>query len=443
MRSAVIEQVDPASAPDTKEPVLTRAQEIISMDQLIVRRRIAAALIVCSACASDGSEPPDPALTAQSLVALSCAADAPDDDADGLCNDAEIEIGTDPSDPDSDGDALKDGDEVLGYREDGVLVLDLPALGADPRHKDIFLEIDYYAAFRPSPGVIEAVIEGFALAPVANPDNTTGIRLHVDLDQQISQADEKQFLDYEFAYVDELKAKYFDPARTVAYHYGLFADRYVQPDGSTDSSGLSDGIIASDFIVTLGEWTDRSVRVQAGTLMHELGHNLGLKHGGNDHFPFKPHYFSLMNYHYQVIGVTKDGRTTFDYARIPVASLDENNLNESQGITPQNNEDALELARYAAPYVCAPILYGCFDRKQLAGRLPGPLDFDRDNGIDSTPVAFDLDGDETLEYFEALDDDWRNLNYKGGKIGDLTRSRQMIDDSPPCLRADQLEARAP
>jgi hypothetical protein len=413
------------------------------MDELIVRRRIAVAVLVCSACASGGYEAPDPALTAQSLVALACAADAPDDDEDGLCNDAEIELGTDPYDPDSDGDALKDGDEVLGYREGDVLVLDLPALGADPLHQDIFLEIDYYAAFRPSPGVIEAVIEAFAVAPVANPDNTTGIRLHVDLDQQISEADERQILDYAFTYVAQLKAKYFDPARTIAYHYGLFADRYVQPNGNTTSSGVSNGIVASDFIVTLGAWRDRSMPVQAGTLMHELGHNLGLKHGGHDDFPFKPHYFSLMNYHYQVIGLTKDGRTTFDYARIPVASLDENNLNESQGIMPQNNEDALELARYAAPNVCAPILDGCFDRTRLAGQLPGPLDFDRDNGIDSAPVAFDLDGDAKLEYFEALDEDWSNLNYKGGKIGDLTRSRQFIDDSPPCLRADELETQAP
>jgi len=413
------------------------------MDQLIVRRRIAAAVIVCSACASGGSEPPDPVLTVQALVAVECANDAPDDDSDGLCDEAELELGTDPTDPDTDGDALKDGHEALGYRENGVLVLDLPALGADPLHKDIFLEIDYYAAFRPAPGVIEAVIDGFALAPVANPDNTTGIRLHVDLDQQIDKADEIAILLAPFEYVGELKAKYFDPARTIAYHYGLFAERYRSSNGSTTSSGQSNGIVASDFIVTLGAWSDRSLPVQAGTLMHELGHNLGLKHGGHDHDVFKPHYFSLMNYHYQVIGLTKDGRTTFDYARIPVVSLDERNLNESQGIRPLNDKDADELARYAAPYVCAPRRDGCRSPQQLSGRLPGPLDFDGANGIDSAPVALDLDDDAKLEYFAPLEEDWNRLNYTGGKIGDLARFRQFIEDSPPCLSADQGDPRAP
>ena len=38
---------------------------------------------------------------------------------------------------------------------------------------------------------------------------------------------------------------------------------------------------------------------QAGTFMHEFGHTLGLKHGGNDHENEKPAYHSVMNYLYQ------------------------------------------------------------------------------------------------------------------------------------------------
>jgi hypothetical protein len=38
--------------------------------------------------------------------------------------------------------------------------------------------------------------------------------------------------------------------------------------------------------------------------MHELGHNLNLKHGGNEHLPnFKPNYESIMNYMFQTIGL--------------------------------------------------------------------------------------------------------------------------------------------
>ena len=42
---------------------------------------------------------------------------------------------------------------------------------------------------------------------------------------------------------------------------------------------------------------------QAGTLMHELGHNLGLRHGGDDHTKYKPNYLSVMNYAFQLTGL--------------------------------------------------------------------------------------------------------------------------------------------
>ena len=35
---------------------------------------------------------------------------------------------------------------------------------------------------------------------------------------------------------------------------------------------------------------------QAGTFMHELGHTIGLRHGGGDNTNFKPNYLSVMNY---------------------------------------------------------------------------------------------------------------------------------------------------
>jgi predicted Zn-dependent protease len=37
---------------------------------------------------------------------------------------------------------------------------------------------------------------------------------------------------------------------------------------------------------------------QAGTLMHEFGHNLGLRHGGNENTNRKPNYISIMSYNY-------------------------------------------------------------------------------------------------------------------------------------------------
>ncbi|MFO1002330.1 MAG: M66 family metalloprotease [Planctomycetaceae bacterium] len=47
----------------------------------------------------------------------------------------------------------------------------------------------------------------------------------------------------------------------------------------------------SDFIVTLGQWgggTGGTDDEKVGTFIHELGHTLGLTHGGSDHVNFKP-----------------------------------------------------------------------------------------------------------------------------------------------------------
>ena len=104
--------------------------------------------------------------------------------------------------PDTDDDGLPDEWEKHGITVDaaglisigntgnGVFV-DLPAMGADPMHKDIFVHADWMGPdparpasdFRPTPRAIQMVIDSFAVAPVDNPDGTRqmGMNLHVDL----------------------------------------------------------------------------------------------------------------------------------------------------------------------------------------------------------------------------------------------------------------------
>jgi hypothetical protein len=53
----------------------------------------------------------------------------------------------------------------------------------------------------------------------------------------------------------------------------------------------------NDALIILRSWIiPDDPRIQFRTLAHELGHTLGLKHGGFDHIVYKPDYFSLMNY---------------------------------------------------------------------------------------------------------------------------------------------------
>ena len=70
-------------------------------------------------------------------------------------------------------------------------------------------------------------------------------------------------------------------------HYILFGSTQ-EPSGVDGSSGLAD-FVGPNLLVSLGGWGFRTepaarlnklVNVQAATLMHEFGHNLGLEHGG-------------------------------------------------------------------------------------------------------------------------------------------------------------------
>ena len=79
--------------------------------------------------------------------------------------------------------------------------------------------------------------------------------------------------------------------------------------------------------------------------MHELGHNLGLEHGGRDDGNYKPNYLSVMNYLYEggipradSIGsnVADPALTYLDYSEqaLPTGgntsgALDTTDLNES------------------------------------------------------------------------------------------------------------------
>jgi hypothetical protein len=351
-----------------------------------------------------------------------------DDDSDGLCNDWEIH----------------------GYNG-----LDLPAMGADPNHKDIFVEIDYMVdqgsclgpacvlghSHKPKQEAITKIIEAFANAPVYNPDNTHGIHLHVDFGPETTMRfvlgtpvpwgtlsrssvlphDDDLSLAELQSYKDSPAT--FDPARRRIFHYAIFA-HYL--DGARCFSGWAP--LGDAFIVSLGGWGGLlqpdacaeglapngvgTIDQQAGTFMHELGHNLGLGHGGGDSVQWKPNYLSVMNYSFQTRGLIFGGQEgRFDYSRSNnIPSLNEQLLHEFVGL-----DGGSSSASYGTRWFC-----GAGDTQgRRTDSANEPIDWNCDASIEITAVQADINqsgnsNDELAGYF-----DWEQLNYRGnGAIGE-------------------------
>ncbi len=197
-----------------------------------------------------------------------------------------LDTGTDPNDPDTDDDGLPDGDEVRGT----ALGLDLPLMGASPLRRDILIEYDWFDdaldcaphSHRPTAAALAAVTVAFAGAPGLNPDGSTGINVIHDYGQGgaftggnlIPDADgvlDDGVNGFEFQTHKQANA---DPKRAGYFHYTLLPHRYNTNSASSGQAELP----GDDMIVSLYcAGSDQNV---ANTIMHELGHNLLLRHGG-------------------------------------------------------------------------------------------------------------------------------------------------------------------
>ncbi len=284
--------------------------------------------------------------------------------------------------PDRDGDGLFDHWETYGidFNNDGIVDLDLPAMGANPSHKDLFLELDWMDGVEPRQQNIQAVKEAFALAPIdaggtLNPDGLPGINFWIDTGgltdaggredgfgwstcgdgvdnggDGLTDADDPDCLvgdnlgggnampahdmySLGDAFYDA-KAAYFDPARLMVFRYAIAARHR---DGYGGGFGERPG---NDFV---------EYNHNAGTVMHEFGHNLGLHHGGfySPH-NCKPNYVSVMNYDLQNCMPQVGGGCIIDYSPprhsggrspAPLPYLDESHLDEAIILDPFDHDN--------------------------------------------------------------------------------------------------------
>lgn len=330
---------------------------------------------------------------------------------------------------DSDGDGLPDDWENNGVpytKSDGTTGrYILP--GPDANHKDLFIEIDSMQLHAPLTDAIKDVVLAFQNAPVKNPDCLAGINLHITIDDV--NVNEQQ--DTGVPELHQLKKMWFGTAsersdinheallaaKDKAYYYVFFAHNQPKtndnPDGS--SSGIAESIPGRSLFVTLGNGfaVDRntghnigSPDEQEGTLMHELGHLLGLHHGGNDDVQYKPNYLSVMNYETQFATLIAD--RPLDYSNCALPSLNESGLNEKAGIG-NNNCPHGQGVRTALDAAVDLLLARCADPTTIVPVGGFAIDFNHDHNME-TSIPRDINCDDNNTLLTSYDD-WGHLVF--------------------------------
>jgi reprolysin-like metallo-peptidase family M12B len=357
---------------------------------------------------------------------------------------------------DSDGDGLSDPVEAQ--------------LGSSAYHKDVFVEIDWFIvnghSFKPRKGFDAIAKAIFADAPVSNPDGTTGINLHISYSDGIRINNQalgytQQNGAYNWNDFDTVKSIYFTPSRWNTHHYCLFVKDLGDQNGHpTGTSGISRNGAkfttgASDFIIALGSnyWWNYPKKAeykwtQAGTFAHELGHNLGLRHGGNDHTNYKPNLLSIMNYSFQTDGIqftAFDGTRYFiyDFSRQLLPPLTETNLNEGTCLGPKaaDNIDVYNTGggHFGTSWY---VWNGSNYEGHYTWDATSFCDWDA-NGVYNTGVVEDINQSGRYEKLKGFNQWKQKLSYNGGWVGARLSDKQSalpIETSYPCLTANEHRA---
>ncbi|WP_415280989.1 hypothetical protein [Candidatus Nitrososphaera sp. FF02] len=241
--------------------------------------------------------------------------------------------------------------------------------------KDVFVEIDYARGFKP---YYDSAALKYVALENAKAEVSGKFTLHYIVDDNIgireflpvwSQEDTTPNNGIDTRGYDQIKRDFFGSlsernqysgginsnfmsAKKQVFHYAVFADK-MQHD--PQASGLAE-ILGNDIIVSLGSFTDAvgspglgplTIAMEEGTFLHELGHNLGLDHGGGftthpaTGFPTwmvshevncKPNYPSVMNYVRQIPPFGVNLGDTTHYSKAAMSDLDIDLLNEQTGM---------------------------------------------------------------------------------------------------------------
>lgn len=332
--------------------------------------------------------------------------------------------------PDVDLDGLPDVAEVSGGTWNEQPLFDW---GARTGQRDLFVELDwldptgYSGAF--DPGVLP---RREALERIEQVYRAHGLHVHFDSGALFHPAAGLSPSDFDLGGGNQapwactitlsnvpgatslyrVKAAHNDLRRRLSFHYALFAGALADVTCANAGQGGSGNaeLGGNDLVVALGRLNltltpqqnlNRTINFQSSTLMHELGHNLGLRHGGFEDANYKPNYLSIMNYYYQfdglpVLGMNEGDRYFREYVLYGACS-------GAPGIT---SSAGLNRNRFSAPSLFA-LDYSdgssvALDETSLVeangfGRPgSGPVDFNWNTVIDAAPVSANLNALNTI-----------------------------------------------
>jgi Putative metal-binding motif len=392
--------------------------------------------------------------------------DLRDNDCNGSVDDKDEDI--DGEIDDGDGDGLLDCWEEVGMdvNDDEMVDLELNSspFNADPDTKDIFVEMDYMKVLlhshKPPGAVLRRVTDAFW-------NSKEKIRLHLMVDEDVPHVDEVIMGGIGGGVLDDIYDFMFgsppqDPcntdahfgtqadrddlancanrmvARRLVFRYVLWAHRIYASSGvlmglaeewpvagyGSDKLVIADSRVfwraVRDISMRWGSWPlSERIDGTAGIFMHELGHTLGLLHGGGTEVHCKPNYISVMNYtrdfndggeaclpgepHREEVRTNR----ALDYSSgwDPVYALDEAILTESVGVGGPSSQR---------------VVYGNAAGETLIGPAAGPIDWncDEDYGdvvssdVNQVGTEHDCDGSNGAELMLEGYDDWANLRYR-------------------------------
>jgi hypothetical protein len=360
-------------------PVAPVALTVAAGDQLLAVPAPGGALAV-EAIALAGGHPVEAGAPADGALVIAGAGGPPgsaflyindvlnDHDGDGLGAELEAELGTSDSALDSDEDGIDDGMETLGYHVPPDPPQTLPAWGASPTHKDLFVEADWEDDGGPTLGFVDgpSVVAPTALRfarlradSIANPDGQPGVALHVDNGVPdgggVTWGDWGGFsvvprtADGSPDSAERWGAQHaFFPSRRGVFHYVLAHSR---------ATGGAWGFYPGDEVLTH--------RLSQSAFQEELGHNVLLgHHGAGLGINCKPNYPSHMNYAFN---------GDFSTGRFVGISLNPTHLDETRGL---GVSDPTQLA-----YLTGPPFY-------YTVRADGAIDWNRDGQFDTDVRAW-------------------------------------------------------